>query len=183
MTLPADGLLADPDRLALLLGVPADDPKMLEQLRQASGRFVGEVHWPVRYTEGYTVTVYGTGSALLLLPVRELGAVDQVMVDGAAVTDYQVRRDIGALRRTNCGVWDDWAEVDVTLACGYDPIPEDVQAAVIDQARTIRTVRPGVQTVQAGGESITYGVQAVVGVTAQWSKAVTTYRINRGDRA
>jgi hypothetical protein len=183
VALPPDGLLADPARLAVLLGVPADDPKLIEALREASGRFIGAVRWPVRRTEGYTVTVYGTGSSLLLLPVAELSDVDQVLVDGTAVTDYQVRRDIGALRRTGCAVWEDWAEVTVTCTCGYDPIPEDIQSAVTDQARTKKTVRPGIQTVQAGGESITYGAQAVVGVTDEWTTAVTSHRLNRGDRA
>jgi hypothetical protein len=185
VVLPPDGLLADPARLAAWLPVPADDPKLLEALRSASSRFAGAVRHPVRLVTGDTTTLYGDCTDRLLLPAAPVLVVTSVTVDGVALaagTEYKVRRDAGVLRRIG-GVWDDWAEVDVVWDHGYDPIPEDVQEVVIDQARTIFRVQPGVQTVQAGGEAITYGAQAAVGVTSQWSTAVEKYQLNRGDSA
>lgn len=181
VALPPDGLLAFPEDLAVWLPVPADDPKLLAALTAASRRFAGAVRHPVARVTGDTVTLYGDGTDRLLLPAAPVVAIAQVLLDGAAVTDYRVRRDAGVLRRDGCGSWPDWAEIEVTYDHGWDPIPVDVQEAVIDQARTIYRVQPGVQTVQAGGESITYGLQAAVGVTSQWTAAVEAHRLNRGD--
>jgi hypothetical protein len=184
MALPPDGMLADPARLAVWLPVPADHPKLLEALLAASSRFVGAVRHPVRLVTGDTVTLYGDCTDRLLLPAAPVTEVTAVRVDGVLLetSEYRVRKDVGVLRRTG-GAWEDWAEIEVTYSHGEDPIPEDVQEVVIDQARTIFRIQPGVQTVQAGGESITYGAQAAVGVTSQWTAAVEAHRLNRGDSA
>lgn len=186
MALPPNPYLADPADLAVWLGAPADDPKLLAALSAASRRFAGAVRHPVRLIANDTVTLYGDCTDRLLLPAAPVTAITSVTVDGTALaagTDYRVRKDAGILRRMGGAVWPDWAEVDVVWSHGYDPIPDDIAEVVTDQARTIYRVQPGVQTVQAGGESITYGVQAAVGVTAQWSAAVEKYRLNRGDSA
>lgn len=184
MALPPDGMLADPARLAIWLPVSADHPKLLEALRAASSRFAGAVRHPVRLVTGDTVTLYGDCTDRLLLPAAPVTAVTEVRVDGVLLeaSGYRVRKDAGVLRRMG-GVWEDWAEIEVDWSHGWDPIPDDVQEVVIDQARTIFRVTPGVQTIQAGGESVTYGVQAAVGVTSQWTAAVEAHRLNRGDGA
>lgn len=180
-TLPPDGYLAFPDDLAVWLKVPASDLGLLAALKAASRRFAGAVRHPVRRIADDTTTLYGDCTTRLLLPAAPVVSVDQVLLDDVAITDWKVRKDIGVLRRDQG--WPDWAEVTLTWTHGWDPIPEDIQEAVIDQARTIWRVVPGVQTVQAGGESITYGVQAAVGVTAQWTAAVEAHQLNRGDHA
>lgn len=184
MALPPDPYLADPAALAVWLPVAADDPKLLAALSAASTRFAGACRHPIRAVSGDVVTLYGDCTDRLLLPGAPVLTVTSVTVDGdplTAGTDYKVRRDAGVLRRMG-SAWPDWAEVTVTYDHGYDPIPEDISEVVIDQARTIFRVQPGVQTVQAGGEAITYGAQAAVGVTSQWSAAVEKYQLNRGDR-
>ena len=65
---------------------------------------------------------------------------------------------------------------------GYADIPEDIQEVVIDQARALYRIDPGVQTKTVGGQSVTFGVQAAIGVTAQWTDAVERHQLNRGDR-
>ncbi|MFD7410623.1 mobile element protein [Kitasatospora purpeofusca] len=181
MALPPDGLLADPARLAVWLGVPADDPQLLAALAAASARFRGAVRHPVTAVTGATVHLYGDGTDRLALPAAPVTAVTSVTVDGQAVTDWRLRRDIGVLRRTSACGWPDWAEVVVVCDHGHDPVPDDVQEAVLDQARTVYTVQPGVQTVQAGAESVTFGAAAATGVTAQWTTAVENHRLQRGD--
>lgn len=180
MALPPDELLAFPAELAVWLKVPADDVRLLAALTAASRRFVGAVHHPVRLVEDDTVYLTGDGSNRLLLPAAPVTAVTAVLVDGVPVTDYRLRRTEGVLRRT-CGCWPDWAEITVTYSHGSDPIPVDVQEVVLDQARAIHRVLPGVQTMQAGGESITYGATASTGVTSQWSEAVANHQLQRGD--
>ncbi|MFD8596973.1 mobile element protein [Kitasatospora sp. NPDC059646] len=182
MALPPDGLLAFPADLATWLKVPADDPNLLLALRSASSRFIADVRHPVRLVTGDTTTLYGDGTDRLLLPAAPVGQVASVTVDGTAVTDWKVRRDIGALLRTSgCG-WPSWSEVVLVWDHGLDPIPQDVQDAVIGQARVVYAVLPGVQTVQAGGESMTYGAAAATGVTAEWTSAVSNYQLAHGDR-
>ncbi|GAA1406258.1 hypothetical protein GCM10009639_53910 [Kitasatospora putterlickiae] len=182
MALPPNGLLADPARLAVWLGLPADDPQLLAALAAASARFRAAVRHPVSHVTDDTVRLYGDGTDRLHLPAAPITAITSVTVDGTPVTDWRLRADIGVLRRTSpCG-WPEWAEVDVVYDHGYDPIPDDVQEAVVDQARTIHTVQPGVQTLQAGGESVTFGAAAATGVTAQWTTAVENYQLHHGDR-
>lgn len=181
MALPPDGLLAFPAELAVPLKVPADDPLLLFALTAASRRFKGAVRHPVLRVTDDTVTLSGDGTNRLLLPAAPVNAITSVEVDGEPVTDYKVRRQAGVLLRTSgCG-WPDWAEITVLYDHGYDPIPEDVQEVVLDQARAIYRVQPGVQTMQAGGESVTFGATAATGVTSQWTAAVEAYQINRGD--
>lgn len=177
-------LLADPAELAASLGVPANDPKLLWSLTAASRRFRGAVRHPVSLVAGDAFVLDGNGCEFLLLPAAPVLAVSSVTLDGAALvegTDYDWSAD-GFLRRLG-GVWPD------RLRClrgsydhGYAAIPEDIQEVVIDQARALFRIDPGVQTKTVGGQSVTFGVQAAIGVTAQWTAAVERYQLNRGDR-
>jgi len=42
------------------------------------------------------------------------------------------------------------------------------------------TVVPGVQSRAVGGQSVTFGATAAVGVSDQWSKAVARYKVRTG---
>lgn len=175
--------LADPEDLAAWLPVPADDPKLLAALKAASRRFRGAVRHPVAAASTSTLVLDGNGRESILLPAAPVTAVSAVALDGTALvegTDFQWSAD-GYLRRLG-GLWPGRLRcLEVTYSHGYAEIPEDIQEAVIDQARAMYRVQPGVQTIQAGGESITYGAQASVGVTSQWSQAVARHQLNRGD--
>lgn len=179
MALPPDGLLAWPEELAEWLPVGPDDTKLLAALKAASRRFTGAVRHPVRLVTDDTLILSGNGTTRLLLPAAPIVTITSVLIDDEEVTDYKVMRREGILRR-DCG-WPDWSEITVTWDHGSDPVPDDVQEAVIDQARSIYRVQPGVQTIQAGGESITYGSTAATGVTSQWTAAVQAHQLNRGD--
>ncbi|MCT2279300.1 hypothetical protein M3G91_16920 [Micromonospora chalcea] len=184
MTAPAEPpFLASATELARLLGVPEDDPDMLDALRNASRRFRGAVHHSVHKVLGDEVWLDGDGSTELFLPAAPVLARPLVEVDGQplAAADFEWSRR-GILRR-RCGWPDRLGAIRVLFDHGYDPIPDDVQEAVLDQARIMAGTTPGVQTVQAGGESVTYGATATTGVTAQWSAAVEAYRVGRGDQA
>ncbi|MFE7566209.1 mobile element protein [Streptomyces sp. NPDC057539] len=181
----ATDYLAEPADLAAWLPVGEDDPKLLAALKAASRRFRGAVRHPVTFTAGDVVTLDGTGQESVLLPAAPVTAVASLLLDGEALTegvDFTWSAD-GFLRRTS-RCWPDRLRcIEVSYSHGWDPVPEDIQEVVVDQARAMFRVQPGVQTIQAGGESITYGAQAAVGVTAQWSAAVERYQLNRGDRA
>lgn len=177
-------LLADPAELAASLGVAADDTKLLWALNAASRRFRGAVRHPVSLVAGDAFTLDGNGSESVLLPAAPVLAVTSVTLDGTALvegTDFDWSAD-GFLRRLT-GCWPD------RLRCirgsydhGYAAVPEDIQEVVIDQARALYRIDPGVQTKTVGGQSVTFGAQAATGVTAQWAAAVERYQLNRGDR-
>jgi hypothetical protein len=176
--------LADPEELAASLGVAADDPKLLWALNAASRRFRGAVRHPVSLVEGDAFTLDGNGQKSVLLPAAPVIAVSSVELDGEVLvdgTDFEWSAD-GYLRRLG-GCWPD------RLRCiqglydhGLDPVPEDIQEVVIDQARAMYRIDPGVQSKTVGGQSVTFGTQAAIGVTAQWVAAVERHQLNRGDR-
>lgn len=177
--------LADPADLAVWLPVPADDPKLLAALAAASSRFRGAVRHPVTAVAGDTVVLDGAGRVSLLLPAAPVTAVTEVLLDGEALVDgadFSWSAD-GFLRRLGGAVWPDHLRcVQVTYDHGYAQVPEDIAEVVVDQARVLYAVKAGVQTVQAGGITTTFGAQAAVGVSAQWSAAVEKYRLNAGER-
>jgi hypothetical protein len=175
--------LADPADLAVWLGVPADDAKLLQALGAASSRFRGAVRHHVSFVAGDTVTLDGNGKESLLLPAAPVTAVTSVRLDGEVLiydTDYRWSQD-GFLRRVG-RCWPDKLRcVEVVYSHGYQQIPEDIAEVVIDQARAQYTVRPGLTSMTVGGQQVGFGAQASVGVTAQWTTMVEKYRINHGD--
>lgn len=179
--------LADPVELATWLGKPDDDPKLLAALRAATRRFRGAVGHVVDLVVDDEVTLDGNGRESLLLPVWPVTAVTSVELDGEALvdgTDYSWS-EAGMLRRLGCLCWPDRLRcLDVVYSHGFgsalDSVPQDIQEAVIDQARTMFTVVPGVQSRAVGGQSVTFGATAAVGVSDQWSKAVARYKVRTG---
>lgn len=182
----AGDYLADPADLAVWLGRPVDDPLLLAALKAATRRFRGAVRHKVTAVEGDTIVLDGNGRDAILLPAAPVTAITTVLLDGEELvegTDYEWSAD-GYLRRPGCLLWPARLRcLSVTYDHGHDPIPEDIQEAVIDQARSLYRVQPGVQAYTAGSESVTFGAQAAVGVTSQWAAAVAAHKLNRGDDA
>lgn len=176
--------LAEPADLAIWLGVPASDPKLLQALAAASSRFRGAVRHPVTAVAADALTLDGNGRESILLPAAPVTAVTSVEVDGDVFvdgTDFSWSAD-GFLRRLG-GCWPDRLRcIDVVYDHGYAASPEDVAEVVIDQARSQYAVLPGIQTRTVGGQSVTFGTQAAIGVTAQWTQVVERYQLNSGDR-
>lgn len=178
--------LAEPADLAIWLGVPADDPKLLQALAAASSRFRGAVRHPVTAVVGDVLILDGSGRESVILPAAPVTAVTSVELDGEGLVEgdgFSWSSD-GFLRRLGGEVWPDRLRcVEVTYSHGYAEVPEEIAEVVIDQARALYAVLPGVQTRQVGGQSVTFGVQAAIGVTSQWTEAVERYRLNAGDRS
>lgn len=185
MSIPA-GMLADPEELADQIGgVEPDDSRLLAELRSASRRFLGAVA-PVSFTPitGQTTWLNGDGSDTLLLPHLPVTAVTVVELEGRTLVqgdDYDWSQE-GILQRVR-GLWPGRLRaVRVVYDHGYTEVPEDVQAAVIDQAEAGYNTRRGVQSVSVDGQAVTYGAREAVGVTQTWSDTVARYQL-RGDRA
>lgn len=177
--------LADPGELAIWLGRPDTDEKLLAALAAASRRFRGAVRHPVTFVADDPFTLDGTGRRSLLLPATPVTAVSDVELDGEALaegTDYEWSAD-GILRRLGCQWPDRLRCVTGVYSHGYQVVPDDIAEVVIDQARAMFRVQPGVQTIQAGGESVTFGAQASVGVTSQWSQMVAKYGLRPSEDA
>lgn len=136
------------------------------------------------FIEDDTVTLDGNGQESLLLPAAPVTEVSSLELDGEALvldTDYSWSAD-GFLRRLG-NFWPGRLRcIEVVYSHGWDPVPEDIQEVVIDQAQAIYAVQPGVQQKTVGSQSVTFGAQASTGVTAQWAAMVEKYRLNAGDR-
>lgn len=177
-------LLADPGELAIWLGVPETDPKLLTALGAASRRFRGAVRHSVSLVNGETIRLDGNGTNSLLLPAAPVVAVASVSIDDEtlAADGYEWSAD-GFLRRVG-GCWPARLRcIEVVYSHGWFPVPDDIQEVVIDQAQAIYAVQPGVQQKTVGSQSVTFGALAATGVTAQWAAVVERYQLNRGDRA
>ncbi|MFE6868308.1 mobile element protein [Kitasatospora sp. NPDC057692] len=176
--------LADPAELAVWLGVPADDPKLLAALTAASRRFRGAVGHPVTAVQGDAIVLDGNGRTEILLPAAPVTAVTGVALSGTALAegaDFTWSAD-GYLHRTGCQTWPAVLRcLAVTYDHGYTAVPEDIQEAVTDQARSMYRVQPGIQAYTAGSESVTFGATAAIGVTSQWSAAVARHRLGTAE--
>ncbi|GAA4911286.1 hypothetical protein [Streptomonospora salina] len=182
MAIP-QGLLADPQDLADVVGVPVDDPMMRARLKAASRRFLGAVR-PVSFTpvDGATFWLNGDGSNVLLLPVCPVRAVHAVEAEGQALAEDGFEwSEEGVLKRLER--WPDrLRSVEVTCDHGFTAVPDDVQEVVLDQAEATYNIKKGVQSLSVDGQAVTFGTQSAVGVTQAWSDAVERYSL-RGDRA
>ncbi|PZH18763.1 mobile element protein [Streptomyces sp. NTH33] len=174
--------LADPQDLAVLLKLPADDVRLLAALRAATRRFRGQVRHPVSLVTDDTVFLDGSGRAVLRLPATPVLKVHTVLVDDQAIEGVRVRRQAGLLLHPD-GCWPEWSEITVTYDHGQDPVPGEVAEAVIDQARAIYRTDPAIQQITTGTESVSFAATAAVGITSQWAAAVEAHRLNRGDDA
>ena len=174
-----DDYLAEPAELAVWLGKPPDDPRLLAALQAATRRFRGAVRHRVTLVENDEVILDGNGREALLLPVWPTTAVTSVYLDDVLLvegTDY-AWSDSGELRRLGC-TWPNRLRcLRVIYSHGWDPVPEEIAEVVIDQARTIYTIVPGVQSKAVGGQSTTFGAQAAIGVTDQWMQAVDRHKV------
>lgn len=182
--MPADPeFLADPEELAIWLGRPADDPKLLAALRAATRRFRGAAGHPITLVVDEVRTLDGNGRESILLPVWPTTSVTQVLLDGEELAEHTGYSwsEAGILRRMGGDHWPDRLRcLQVTYSHGWAEVPQDVAEAVIDQARTMDTVRPGVQAMTTGGQSVTFGAQAAIGVTDQWARAVARHKVRTG---
>lgn len=163
--------LADPD------GLPAN---VAAKIAEASARFRGEVRHSVSLVEDDAVWLDGGGSRALLLPAAPVVSVGTVEVEGVEV-DVEWS-EAGVLRRRR-GRWPDrFRAVRVVYSHGYDPVPDEVQEAVLSMARYLAVVTPGVSSMQVGGQSVsTSSANIDTTVLGPWDAVVAAYRLNRGD--
>ena len=172
--------LASLEELIELLPPSASADRAEAMLAQASRRFRGEARCHISRVEDDEVWLDGDGSRALLLPNAPVVDVASVEVDGAEV-DASWSTD-GVLRHPSR--WPDrLRSVKVVYTHGHDPVPDDVQQAVLTMARWLYAVQPGVSSMQVGGQTVSTSAAAYeAGVADGWAKAVAAYRINRGDR-
>lgn len=174
--------LAKPSDLATRLGVAASDPGLLLALQRASDRFEGEVGYPILKVEDDVVHLSGDGTRTLLLPAVPVVGEVTVVIGGSPVTDFEVARRAGILRRD--ARWPDGLEnIEVTYTHGWDSVPGDIADAVLEQAEATYWVLPSVANVAAGSEQMAFFATAASGVTQRWSDAVARYELRHGDRS
>lgn len=120
------------------------------------------------FTMGTTTEVLdGTGSDVLLLPERPVNTVGTVMVNGAAVTDFEFTPN-GLLFRGTAGSdprpsWPAGRQnVRVTYAHGYDTleVPGAVRQVALDLAARRLIQGPGATSESLQGIAVSYGTRA-----------------------
>lgn len=173
--------LADPDDLRAF--VPGLDEARADRLiRAASARFRAAVRLPVSQVVEDEVWLDGNGERALLLPAAPVTDVHTVEVDGQTVAvDWSPD---GVVVRTG-GCWPRRLRaVRVVYTHGYDPVPDDVQDAVIGMGRFLAATQPGVSSMQVGGQTVSTSPAAVdTTVYGPWRTVVDRYQLNRGDAA
>ena len=181
MSLSQTPLLASPADLAVRLHVGSTDPDLLLALQRASGRFVGEAGHPIVLVENDETWLSGQDARTLLLPAFPVIGTPTIKIDGGPVTDWEIGRERGILRRKG-GVWPDGLDnIHITWTHGWAEIPADIQDAVLEQAETQFHAIAAIASTSAGGESITFSAQASLGVTNRWSDTVARYRVGGGE--
>lgn len=173
--------LASTKDLKRLLPAGASWAKAHLLLEKASNRFRGEVRRPISLVENDELTLDGDGTRVLLLPSAPVVNVTSVLVDGEQVTDYEWSAT-GVLRR-KAGWPDRLNAITVTYTHGFDPVPQDIQTVVLEQAQHSFYATPGVSSTQVGGISIATGGAALAGLSEHWATTVEKYRLNRGETA
>lgn len=177
--------LAQAKDLAILLDLPANDPRLDLALRRASDAFVGAVHHPVIRTMAARL-LRGDGGPELQLPARPvhsatitLGDRDTHVVATPEVITGPVVLDghLGILTRS--GRWPRGAMIHVTYDAGYDPyeIPGDIQDVVLERAAHIAETLGLYRQESVGSVSVTTETAAAGGSTQRWSDTVARYRI------
>lgn len=180
--------LAEPADLADVLGEPDTDARVVAAIRRASNRFRGAVRWHVSAVADRVVTLDGNGRGSLRVPARELTACAVSLRTPGGLVELVEGRDFdwsgdGIVDRVG-GLWPAQRRaVVVTYSGGFDPVPEDVQEAVIDQAEVMFRVPRGLSSLQVGGVTESFGVRESTGLAEQWVAAVMAYRIGVGDRS
>lgn len=177
--------LASADDLAQWFpGVAADDERLLAALDEASARFRGAVRHYVSAETETTVTLDGLGQTVLRLPALNVVADSVTCSVGDDELAVQVSAD-GVIARVDGSRFPaGLGNVAVTFDAGYpdEAIPEEIKAAVLDQAKILLETRRGVRSMATGPFSVTYAGDDG-GVSQQWADVVEAYRIRRGDRS
>lgn len=180
--LAAEPLLADTDDLKTALkaeyGVEVTMSELLLAVRRAGARFRGETQNKIHRVTDDVILLDGTGTNRLLLPAAPvIGPVVVKLYDVDVSGEVRVSRRNGILKLLD-GLWpDDFENVEVTYSHGYDPIPNDVQDAVLEHAVTLALTHAHVAQEGAGGIQATYGPAAMVGRTQKWADTVARYTL------
>lgn len=185
----AEPLLASAEELSARTGLPATDVTLLDALRDASRRFVGEVGHPVVLTEHEFVELDGPGTGVLSLPAAPVTAPLYLLaVDGRplrAGIDYTLSRALGLVNLKGGRLFPrDFGCIQVEYSHGYTrevgsasrpgSIPTDIQGAVLEAAEIRLNVEAGVVSRTVLNDTVQFGSSAV-GATQRWSDAVNRY--------
>lgn len=169
--------LASADDLAARTGRASTDPELVDALGAASALFRAAARTQLSLVTGDVATLDGDGSRVVLLPHTPVRAVSSVVVDGTtrAATDYEWAAD-GRLRFGG-RVPDRYRSVVVTYDHGYDPVPEAVQAVVLDAAEArLDTGGADVASIAVGGQSVSYVTGTTAPATLAWTRLAAYYR-------
>lgn len=148
---------ATQDDLEAFVGHPVDATRAQLLLDLASASVAEAAGVPIAALDGDEVTLYGTGSPLLLLPAWPVTAVATVTVDGTAVTGFTWNR-AGELRYS--GGWTRGADIVVTYSHGYAEaaVPTTIKSVTLEVAARGLMNPQRLQSYTGDGTAAVFGV-------------------------
>jgi len=176
--MPTTDLLAGPaDLAARLEDRTASDPIVLDALRRLSARFRGATGNHITTVTDETIELSGTGSTALQLFAAPVTAITEITINGEPITDYQVGKKAGILRRA--GGWPDGLDnISITYSHGHTEVPADIQDAVLEMAEAFCNMSAGIDSVTTGDESIKMAASLINGGSlGTWADMVTKYTL------
>jgi hypothetical protein len=168
--LPSLATVAD---LATLLGrtfTPEQEPQVQALLDQASAvvrSYVRQDITQATTTDTFTMRhvdpLLHRCAGAVTLPQRPVVDVDSVLVDGVVSHDWWQDGSDLLLRSWTWGAPPGAhrpPQVTVTYTHGWDPVPADIQAIVIQATNRVLVNPSGIRSETVGGESVTYLIPA-----------------------
>ena len=160
------------DFRVLCPGLSSSDEQVQAVLNAASAAIRDWCGWHVSPSIECTYTGDGEGR-MLILPAMGVTDVTSLMVDGAAVTDFEWTA--AGMVRLKSGVFPDaWRSVECVYTAGFDVGP--IGQVVAQIASNALVAAPGVANERAGNVSITYN-QTGAGITGGVSLLPRDYAI------
>jgi hypothetical protein len=150
---------ATPDDLNTFTGRTIPIAQALMMLEQASALIRSYCGWNLYPSASETLTVDGSGAAVLSLPTLHLSAVTSVTEDDVLLTtDYYEWSAAGFLRRVGASWTTKLRGVVAVVTHGYADPPLEVVAVCLQSASRAIASPAGVKTESSGGVTVAYTI-------------------------
>ena len=146
-----------------------------ELLDAAAANIIDFAGWPIGPHTVEAEEYDGEGQRVLTLRALAVASVDEVRVDGAAVTDWRLSRRYGQLERSS-GSWPcGFGRIQVDYVAGFDPVPPNLVKLTVELAAKASSVPLDVSSETMDRRTIRYREAAAV--TGLDAAALERYRL------
>lgn len=118
--------------------------------------------WNIAPAEDLEVTLDG-GAEVLYLPSLKVNSLASLTIDGSPqdLTNFEWSRRTGNVRRKDhCALPEVWGGIEVAFNSGYDEVPADLKAIVLQVSALALSSPTGATREQAGQVAVSWGTTA-----------------------